>query len=63
VSGENGAINVRRIWMDILKPIGKFKLGRQPSNWGLGIFKMTVKADRLILATQQTASCTFFNRY
>ena len=39
VAGENGAINVRRIWMDILTPIGKFRLGRQPSNWGLGIFQ------------------------
>lgn len=37
--GENGAINVRRIWADILTPIGKFRLGRQPSHWGLGIFQ------------------------
>lgn len=37
--GENGAINVRRVWADILTPIGKFRLGRQPSHWGLGIFQ------------------------
>jgi len=37
--GENGAINVRRVWMDVLTPIGKFRAGRQPSNWGLGIFQ------------------------
>lgn len=39
VAGDNAAINVRRAWMDILTPIGKFRLGRQPSNWGLGIFQ------------------------
>lgn len=37
--GENGAINVRRIWADILTPIGLFRIGRQPSQWGLGIFQ------------------------
>lgn len=37
--GENGAINLRRLWTDILTPIGKFRVGRQPSNWGLGIFQ------------------------
>ncbi|MBN1283315.1 MAG: hypothetical protein JXA24_06055 [Proteobacteria bacterium] len=37
--GENGAINVRRVWMDVLTPIGKIRAGRQPSNWGLGIFQ------------------------
>ncbi|MFH0800628.1 MAG: hypothetical protein V2A66_10685 [Pseudomonadota bacterium] len=37
--GENGAINVRRIWADILTPVGKFRIGRQPSHWGLGIFQ------------------------
>ncbi|MFH1653496.1 MAG: hypothetical protein ABIE74_05520 [Pseudomonadota bacterium] len=37
-AGENGSINVRRVWADILTPIGKFRLGRQPLNWGLGIF-------------------------
>ncbi|MFA4875467.1 MAG: hypothetical protein WC956_01525 [bacterium] len=39
VMGENGAINVRRVWADILTPIGKFRVGRQPSHWGLGIFQ------------------------
>ena len=37
--GENGAINVRRVWADILTPIGMFRVGRQPSHWGLGIFQ------------------------
>ena len=37
--GENGAINVRRVWGDILTPIGLFRIGRQPSHWGLGIFQ------------------------
>lgn len=37
--GENGAINVRRVWGDIFTPIGKFRIGRQPSHWGLGIFQ------------------------
>ncbi|MBT3182548.1 MAG: hypothetical protein HN337_08595 [Deltaproteobacteria bacterium] len=37
--GENGAINIRRVWADILTPIGKFRIGRQPSHWGLGIFQ------------------------
>ncbi|MDP2600755.1 MAG: hypothetical protein Q8P84_08520 [Deltaproteobacteria bacterium] len=39
VAGETGSINVRRAWMEIMSPIGKFKLGRQPSHWGLGIFQ------------------------
>ncbi|MBI2342022.1 MAG: hypothetical protein HYU98_04740 [Deltaproteobacteria bacterium] len=38
-AGENGSINVRRAWMDILFPIGKLRIGRQPSQWGLGIFQ------------------------
>ncbi len=38
-AGENGAVNVRAIWGDILTPIGLFRLGRQPSHWGLGIFQ------------------------
>ncbi len=38
-AGDNGSVNVRRVWMDILTPIGKFRIGRQPSNWGLGIFQ------------------------
>ncbi|MFH1874640.1 MAG: hypothetical protein ABH859_05580 [Pseudomonadota bacterium] len=39
VAGDNQAINIRRVWADILTPIGKFRLGRQPSHWGLGIFQ------------------------
>ncbi|MBI2344287.1 MAG: hypothetical protein HYV02_08160 [Deltaproteobacteria bacterium] len=38
-AGENGSINVRRAWMDILAPIGKFRIGRQPIHWGLGIIQ------------------------
>ncbi len=38
-AGDMGSINVRRVWMDILTPVGKFRLGRQPTNWGLGIFQ------------------------
>lgn len=38
-AGENGSINIRRAYMDILSPIGKFRLGRQPSHWGLGIIQ------------------------
>ena len=38
-AGENGSVNVRRVWADILVPFGKFRLGRQPSHWGLGIFQ------------------------
>ena len=38
-AGDQKAINVRRVWADILTPIGKFRIGRQPSHWGLGIFQ------------------------
>lgn len=38
-AGDQNAINVRRVWADILTPIGKFRIGRQPSHWGLGIFQ------------------------
>ncbi len=34
-----GNINFRRFYVDLLTPIGKFRLGRQASNWGLGIFQ------------------------
>jgi hypothetical protein len=36
-AGENKALNVRRAFADILTPGGKFRIGRQPSQWGLGI--------------------------
>lgn len=32
-----GNINVRSIYVDILTAGGKFRIGRQPSHWGLGI--------------------------
>lgn len=38
-AGENKALNVRRVYLDLLTPAGKFRLGRQPSHWGLGIFQ------------------------
>jgi len=38
-AGENKALNVRRAYMDILTPGGKFRVGRQPSHVGLGIFQ------------------------
>lgn len=38
-AGENGALNFRRAYMDILFPVGKLRVGRQPSHWGLGIFQ------------------------
>ncbi|MBI4374163.1 MAG: hypothetical protein HY542_04725 [Deltaproteobacteria bacterium] len=38
-AGENKALNVRRVYMDLLTPGGKFRIGRQPSHWGLGIFQ------------------------
>lgn len=33
-----GNINVRRLWVDILTSAGQIRIGRQPSNFGLGIF-------------------------
>ncbi len=38
-AGENKALNVRRVYMDLFTPGGKFRIGRQPSHWGLGIFQ------------------------
>ncbi|MBI4125962.1 MAG: hypothetical protein HY465_00555 [Deltaproteobacteria bacterium] len=38
-AGENAAFNVRAVWTEILSPIGLFRIGRQPSHWGLGIFQ------------------------
>lgn len=60
-AGENASINVRRAWMDILTPIGKLRIGRQPSHWGLGIFQNDGNhrhgdfgdtADRVLFLTQ-----------
>lgn len=60
-AGANGSINVRRVWMDIVTPIGKFQIGRQPSHWGLGIFQNDGNgvqadfgdtADRILFLTQ-----------
>lgn len=38
LNGGGGNINVRRIYADILTSGGKFRIGRQPSQFGLGIF-------------------------
>lgn len=38
-AGENKALNIRRAYIDILTPGGKFRLGRQPSHFGLGVFQ------------------------
>lgn len=38
-AGENKALNIRRVFADILTPGGKFRIGRQPSHVGLGIFQ------------------------
>ena len=35
--GGGGNIVVKRLWTDVFTPIGKFRLGRQPIHWGLGI--------------------------
>ena len=60
-AGENQALNVRRVYMDILFPIGKLRIGRQPSHWGLGIFQndgnerqgdFGDSADRIMFMTQ-----------
>jgi len=37
--GKFRGLNVRRVYADLLSPIGKFRIGRQPSHWGLGIFQ------------------------
>lgn len=39
VTGGGGSFNMRRLYVDLLTPVGKFRLGRQPSHWGLGIFQ------------------------
>lgn len=60
-AGENKSINVRRVWMDVLTPVGKLRVGRQPSHWGLGIFQNDGNerqgdfgdtADRVMFITQ-----------
>ena len=67
--GENGAINVRRVWGDILTPIGLFRIGRQPSHWGLGIFQNDGNerqgdfgdtADRILYLTGHDVEERFF---
>ena len=36
--GENETLNIRRVYMDIMTPGGKIRIGRQPSQFGLGVF-------------------------
>ncbi|OVE82350.1 hypothetical protein BVY03_01165 [bacterium K02(2017)] len=39
ITGSGGGnVNVRRLWVDILTSAGQFRIGRQPSHFGLGIF-------------------------
>lgn len=61
-AGQNGSINVRRAWAEVLTPVGKLRIGRQPSNWGLGIFQndgnglqddFGDSADRIMFVTQK----------
>lgn len=61
-AGENGSINVRRAWAEVLTPIGSLRFGRQPSNWALGIFQNDGNglqddfgdtADRILFITQR----------
>ncbi len=55
--GEFEAFNVRHAYADVLIPFGKFRIGRQPSQWGLGIFQNNgegieddfgINADRIL---------------
>ncbi len=34
-----GSIVVKRLWVDLYTPVGKFRMGRQPSHWGLGVIQ------------------------
>jgi uncharacterized protein (TIGR04551 family) len=61
-AGEFGSVNVRRAWAEVLTPVGKLRFGRQPSNWGLGIFQNDGNsrqadfgdtADRILFLTQK----------
>lgn len=63
--GAQGAINIRRVWADVFTPIGKFRIGRQPSHWGLGIFQndgnelqgdFGDSADRILYIIQHSAA-------
>lgn len=70
-AGENKALNVRRVYMDILTPGGKFRIGRQMSHFGLGIFQNDGNgldddfgdtADRILyLAAMETEGLGTFN--
>lgn len=33
-----GNVSVRRVWVDVMTSAGQFRIGRQPSHFGLGIF-------------------------
>jgi hypothetical protein len=70
-AGENKILNVRRVFMDLLTPIGKFRIGRQGSMVGLGIFQndgdgynddFGISADRIMyLASVETQKAGIFN--
>lgn len=38
LEGGGGNFNFRRLWVDIFTPAGQLRIGRQPSQFGLGIF-------------------------
>jgi hypothetical protein len=55
--GQFAAMNVRHAYADVLFPIGKLRIGRQPSHYGLGIFQhdgngpeddFGINADRIL---------------
>ena len=35
--GEVGSLKLNRVWMEFPIPVGIMRVGRQPSNWGLGL--------------------------
>lgn len=58
--GQFAAMNVRHAYADILFPIGKLRIGRQPSHFGLGVFQhdgngpdddFGINADRILFLT------------
>lgn len=42
---DRDLLDIRRAWGEVKTPFGLFKIGRQPSNWGLGI--LTNSGDEL----------------
>lgn len=38
INANRNSIEVKRAWTEIRTPIGLFRIGRQPSHWGLGMY-------------------------